>query len=133
MNPARVFLQSGGVQRKPEPVPPTTLAPQEAAALLRLQREAAERGATLRTGGRGGIAPSMVLGVLRRDQYECKIRRKGCTGNQDLTIHHKGGIAASAWLIAKAHSRDLNNLVTSCHTCHDTVHDLARADGTHRR
>lgn len=132
MNPARAFLQSGGVARKPQNAPKGALVPGEARALETLQNEAAALGATLRTGGRGGIPPSLVLGVLRRDGYECKIKRKSCTGNQDLTVHHKGGIAASAWLINKGKRRDFNNIVTSCHTCHDTVHEQARADGTDR-
>ena len=66
----------------------------EAKALDRLQAEAIEAGATLHSEGRGGLPSSVVLGVLRRDSYQCK----KCGGKEDLTMHHKADILASDYL-----------------------------------
>lgn len=112
-------------RRKPEkPVPAG-----EAKALDRIQAEAIERGATLHSGGKGGLPSSVVLGVLRRDEYRCH----KCGGQQDLTIHHKADILASDYLrrLHKTAGRtDPKNLTTLCQKCHDSVHEEARAEGT---
>lgn len=98
---------------------------EERLALARIRTEAREQGAGLHSGGEGGLPPSLVLGVFRRDQWRCK----RCGGAGDLSIHHKGGVFASKWLRSKGHAPTLNNLVTLCTRCHDTVHDDARAQG----
>lgn len=97
----------------------------EAKALERVQAEAAAKGATLLTNGKGGLPPSIVLGVMRRDEYRCK----RCGGREGLSIHHKGGVVASKWLSKKGHSMDFNNLTTICGKCHDAVHQQARDEG----
>lgn len=101
------------------------LNPSEQACLDRVQQEAAAAGATLLTDGKGGLPPSLVLGVMRRDRYRCK----RCGGADGLSMHHKGGVAASAWLRRKGHSMDMNNLATICGDCHDAIHAQARAEG----
>jgi ribosomal protein S27AE len=101
------------------------LNPAEQAALDRVQAEARDAGATLLTGGKGGLPPSLVLGVMRRDRYRCK----RCGGSEGLSMHHKGGILSSAWLAKKGHSMDLNNLATICGKCHDAMHAEARKGG----
>jgi len=97
----------------------------EAKALEKLRDEAAAKGATLATGGKGGLPPSLVLGVMRRDEYRCH----RCGQNKDLSLHHKGGIVASKWLSKKGHRLDFNNITTLCTKCHDAIHQQARAEG----
>ena len=101
------------------------LPPDENKALLVLNREARSRNATLATGGKGGLPPTLVLAVMRRDEYTCK----KCGQNQNLIVHHKGGLQnpVSRWLKAKAKSNDKNNIVTLCVSCHDNVHEEDRA------
>lgn len=101
------------------------LNPAEQAALDRVQQEAAAAGATLLTGGKGGLPPSLVLGVMRRDRYRCK----RCGGSEGLSMHHKGGVLLSTWLKKKGHSMDMNNLATICGKCHDAIHEQARGEG----
>lgn len=98
----------------------------ERAALRKLRDEARRAGATLPNGGKGGLPPSLVLGVMRRDQFTCKV----CGGQENIGVHHKGGIVESKWLSMKGHSNEPNNLVTICEPCHDRIHQKARAEGT---
>lgn len=112
-------------RRKPDKAPVVG----EAKALDRMQAEAIEAGATLHSNGQGGLPASTVLGVMRRDQYQCK----RCGGRQDLTIHHKADILASDYLrrLHKVAGRtDPKNLVVLCQSCHDSVHEQSRAEGT---
>ena len=98
---------------------------QERKALSRIRLEAKALGAVLATGGRGGLPPSLVLGVFRRDEYTCKVHGdRGEGANGGLTVHHKGGLKhpASAWLRKKDHVSTLNNLVILCARAHDDIH-----------
>ena len=101
----------------------------ERRALQKIRLEGRGKGAALTTNGKGGLPPSLVLHVFRRDEWRCK--RCGCDGNGrgGLTMHHKAGVVASRWLDEKGHSNDPNNLVTMCKTCHTEVHTEARAQG----
>lgn len=106
------------------------LSPQEAKALAKLRNEAEEAGAELASGGVGGLPPSLVLGVMRRDDYTCKVH--GDRGEGDyggLQVHHKGGIVESEWLSKKGHSNDPNNIVTLCSAAHNEIHEKAREEG----
>jgi hypothetical protein len=106
--------------------PKQQLPAQEQAALDKMRTEAEENGATLASNGEGGLPPSLVLGVFRRDKWQCK----GCGGSEMLSLHHKGHLEHpnSAWLKAKGKSNDPNNLVTLCDECHDRVHQRDRAE-----
>jgi hypothetical protein len=103
----------------------SSLPADEAKALSRIRSEAASAGATLANGGKGGLPPSMVLGIFRRDGFQCK----KCGGRENVSIHHKGGVVMSQWLSKKGHKLDRNNLVTICNRCHDKIHTEARAEG----
>lgn len=103
-----------------------SLSPDEANTLKILRREAKKRGTSLATGGKGGLPPSLVLGVMRRDNFECKV----CGSQEMISIHHKGGILSSPKMIRRGHSNQPNNLVTICVECHDALHESARDDGT---
>lgn len=102
-----------------------SLSPDEQNTLKILRREARRKGATLATGGKGGLPPSLVLGVMRRDEYECKV----CGTQEMISIHHKGGIWSSPKMFRRGHSNQPNNLVTICVECHDALHDKARDAG----
>jgi hypothetical protein len=107
------------------------LKPGERKALWKLRQEAKDLGSQLTSGGKGGLPPSLVLGVMRRDKYRCKTCGElgDVEENGGIGIHHKGGIVASKWLSSKGHSNDPNNLVTICGRCHDKEHEEAREEG----
>lgn len=94
--------------------------PEERQALAILRREARHAGATLFTNGEGGLPPSLVLTVMRRDEYRCK----KCGTQRNLIVHHKGGLQnpTSEWLEKKGKSNDTNNIVTLCEGCHNDIH-----------
>lgn len=108
--------KSGGVQNQ---------SPEERQALMTLRSEARKKGTSLASGGKGGLPSSLVLNVMRRDDYKCKL----CGGREDIGIHHKGGIQESEWLKKKDHDNDPNNLVTICTRDHNRIHEKARAEG----
>lgn len=102
----------------------------ERRALQLMRRGARQAGSKLSSAGKGGLPPSLVLGVMRRDQYTCKVcGRVGDDDNGGIGVHHKGGIVESKWLSQKGHSNDPNNIVTICNRCHDRIHQRARAEG----
>jgi hypothetical protein len=124
---ARV-VQAG--QRKSDRARRDTLAPQERAALRAIRVGARKAGSFLTSGGKGGLPPSLVLGVMRRDKFTCKVCGElGSRDNGGLGVHHKGGIPESQWLKRKGHANDPNNLVTICARCHDNIHEKAREEG----
>lgn len=115
-----------GVQGRRKPKPQEKpLHPDESRALGTLQREAKDQGAELANGGKGGLPPSLVLGVFRRDKYHCK----KCGLKKNLGVHHKGGIVESKWLSKKGHHNDPNNVVVMCGKCHDDIHQQAKKEG----
>ena len=93
-------------------------------ALANLRREAALKGTTLAKAEKGGLRPSVVLGIMRRDGFRCK----RCSNRADLEVHHKGGIPMSPWLRKKGKSNAFNNMVTLCTKCHGEIHQEA-SDG----
>jgi cytochrome c553 len=99
--------------------------PEEEKALASIRKEAAKAGTTLESDGEGGLSSSLVLGVMRRDKYTCKV----CGGKENIGVHHKGGIVKSKWLSQMGHKSTPENLVTICASCHDNVHEDARAEG----
>lgn len=98
----------------------------ERRALEKTKAEATRAGASV-ANLNGGLRPSLVLGVFRRDEWRCK----RCGGREDLGVHHKGGLKnpVSAWLHSKGKSNALNNLVTICNGCHNAVHEEDRDAG----
>lgn len=108
--------------RKPQEQQEPKLSPNEAKALAKIQSEAKEKGATLATEGKGGLPPSLVLGVFRRDGWRCE----KCGGQKNLSVHHKGGtpnLVSRALRSNKGHSNDPSNIVTVCEGCHDDAHE----------
>lgn len=126
------YVKAQEKARKPDRPQEDELPRAEKRALQKMQQEAKEIGSQLTTGGKGGLPPSLVLGVMRRDGYRCK--KCGELGDMEknggLGVHHKGGIPESKWLSKKGHANDPNNLVSICHDCHDDVHEEARENGT---
>jgi 5-methylcytosine-specific restriction endonuclease McrA len=106
------------------------LSAEERLALRRIRVESRRAHAKLKSAGRGGLPPSLVLHVFRRDKWRCK--RCGTNGPDKggLTLHHVGGIVESEWLSKKGHKNEPNNIVTLCNACHDTMHEEARKEGT---
>ncbi len=99
-------------------------------ALRNIQLEARQAGAVLKSAGKGGLPPSFVLGVFRRDKFTCKVHGdKGEGDKGGLEVHHKGGIVESEWLSKKGHKLEPNNVVTLCNKAHDEIHNKARAEG----
>jgi len=127
------WMRAERISKKPPPKesggPP--LNDNERRALWKMRREAREQGATLDSNGKGGLPPSLVLGVMRRDEWRCK----KCGGQADLSVHHKSEHMQDPK--AKMRSQLLGrqgridspaNIVTICATCHDAIHDKDRED-----
>lgn len=124
-------------KREPDPDGGSRWNAQERRALRTLRREARAAGATLASNGEGGIAPSRVLGVMRRDGFACKV----CGRNQNLGLHHKSehledpkAKARSLLLRRQGRVDDPSNLTTICESkagyegCHDRVHRKDREE-----
>ncbi len=90
-----------------------------------IRKEAKKAGTHLLHGGKGGLPPSLVLGVMRRDKYQCK----SCGSRDNIEVHHKGGIVESKWLSKKGHANEKDNIVTICDKCHNRIHEKAKAEG----
>lgn len=114
------------------------LPPKEAQALRKIQSMAKEKGAVLASGGRGGLPPSLALGVFKRDDFKCTYKDKktgkicGTSGTDDnpLTLHHLGGVPGkSKWLSKEGHKNEAQNIATVCTKDHDRIHTEARAKG----
>ena len=105
------------------------LSREERRALHRLRMEAKAKGVPLSSAGRGGLSPSLVLHVFRRDDYTCKVCGQAGRESGGIQLHHKGGVEnpASRWLAKQGKSNDPNNIVTICKACHDRLHDDDRA------
>jgi len=107
------------------------LNPKETKVLRTMQTEAKKAGATLASDGKGGLPPSLVLGVFRRDKWECK----KCGGKKNLSLHHKvfhmedPRQKAKAALVQKQGRRnDPEQLATICEDCHNKIHEEDREE-----
>lgn len=102
--------------------------------LALLRREARKAGASLATGGKGGLPPAVVLEAMRRDGFRCK----RCGSQYMLGVHHKGDVVnlVHRALRKNAHAVKPEALVTICEAredggeaCHDAIHQLDRDVG----
>lgn len=116
-------------QQKKELQKPLSVEERRSLQLIRLG--ARKVGSELRSGGKGGLPPSLVLAVMRRDGFTCKVCGElgSMKDNGGLEVHHKGGIVESKWLSSKGHKNEKNNIVSICHACHDRIHNAAREEG----
>lgn len=119
-------------QPRPKKAPPDEqpLTPEQQKALNILQQEAKRADSMLTSDGKGGLDPRLVLGAMRRDQYECQ--ECGETGNDSnggIGVHHLGGIVDSKKASRMGHKNILENIQTICDDCHDREHAEARAKG----
>jgi hypothetical protein len=103
------------------------LLPEQRKALDAMRREAKQNGATLATGGKGGLDPRLVLGLLRKAKWRCK----KCGGAEDLSVHHKAGAKnlVGERLLKRGKTDDQEGLAVICEPCHDDIHDEDRAAG----
>lgn len=130
-----------GGGRKPDRARDDELPPGEAKALAILRKEAKAEGSKLATGGKGGLPPSLVLNVMRRANYRCeydgfpgeakkaRCNELGTEANGGITVHHKGGIPATAALSNAGHTTTPKNLATLCGMHHTLLHEKARDKG----
>jgi hypothetical protein len=113
------------------------LNPEQQKTLEKLRKEAAAASSLLASGGKGGLEPGLVLNVMRRDRYKCKVcGEPGNEKNGGIGVHHKAKLENpnSQWLKDKKVETERNPndaalLVTICDRCHDGVHDEDRARG----
>jgi hypothetical protein len=106
-----------------------------------IQQEAKKAGATLKSGGEGGLDPELALKVFRRDKWRCSI--PNCKAPQkNLDLDHIGGhpkeikeavasgedvsplVKAGA---AKGHTDTMDDLHVICESHHNAVHARERA------
>lgn len=113
------------------------LAPDEANALKKMRREADAVGSFLTSDGKGGLDPSLVLGVMRRDGFKCKVCGEYGDEEQNggIGVHHKNQhitapVEKRKGMQANKEGRrnDPNQLTTICESCHDRVHERDREE-----
>lgn len=113
------------------------LSPDEQAALNKIRREARSLGSDLTSGGKGGLPPSLVLKVMRRDKYCCKVCGElgDMEENGGIGVHHKyqhiqapeereKGERANR----EGRRNDPSQMTTICARCHDDVHEEDRQE-----
>lgn len=112
------------------------LSPAEANALKKIKREGAAAGSFLTSGGKGGLPPSLVLHVMRRDKFTCKVCGElGSKENGGIGVHHKfqhitaprerlKGILANR----EGRRNDPEQMTTICAKDHDKVHQRDRKE-----
>lgn len=111
------------------------LPPDEQRALQKIRSEAARAGSFLTSGGKGGLRPSLVLGVMRRDEWRCK--KCGELGNEiengGLSVHHANQHIQNPKVRAKGiraneegRRNDPGQLHSVCAKCHDDIHEEDR-------
>lgn len=117
------------------------LAPDEANALKKLQGLAKQQGCLLTSGGKGGLPPSLVLHVFKRDadedgNFRCKVcGETGTDENGGLGVHHKyqhitapkerrKGVLANK----QGRRNDPSQMIVICARDHDKVHQRDRAE-----
>lgn len=126
MGDLAVRLKNGAERKRYD-----SLSPHERKAVGIIQADAAKVGSLLASDGIGGLAPSFVLGILRRDHFRCTVcGQKGNDDNGGIELHHLGGIVDCARNAIAGHKVTQANVVTICAHCHDAAHETARADGT---
>jgi len=112
------------------PTETLSLSDEERRALRMLKREARKAGATLRPKRTPGLPPSLVLSVMRRDGFRCKVHGDFGTETGGLEVHHKGGLEnPSARLLKRGRSNTRDNLVTVCAKAHNEIHKRDRGNG----
>lgn len=116
-------------QRKAKAKHRRELSREERHSLHAFRMDAHAHGVKLASGGRGGLSPSLVWRVMRRDEWQCKVCGENGSNSGGLTVHHIGGILESDWLAKKGHKNVPSDLVTICAQCHDRIHEKARAEG----
>lgn len=113
----------------------------EKRALKKLQQSAKKQGCLLSSNGEGGLPPSLIWHVFKRDadengKFRCKVcGEKGTEENQGLGAHHKNQhIAAPAARArgirdnATGKRNDPAGLIVVCGRDHDAVHQRDRAE-----
>jgi len=127
--------KNGG--RRPDRARDDGLKPGERKALWTMRKEAKAAGSDLASGGKGGLPPSTVLGVMRKAKYRCK--RCGELGSMEenggLSVHHKSehmedpkAQRRSRLLRGEGKVDEPSNIVPICAKCHDAIHEKDRAD-----
>lgn len=125
-------------RREDEPQSDTAgLSQDEQNALKKIQKGAADRGSFLTHEGKGGLRPSLVLYVMKRDGFKCKVC--GEYGDKDknggIGVHHRyqhitapkerhKGVLANR----QGRRNDPSELTTICERCHNHVHERDRAE-----
>jgi len=66
------------------------LSPTTAPLVAEMMKEAKAAGATLDNNGEGGLAPSLVLGIMRRDHFRC-VNEDCPTPQKNLSLDHISG------------------------------------------
>lgn len=123
-------------RRGDQPPKGDKLRPEETRALRKIKQEAKRAGSFLTSGGKGGLPPSLVLHVMRRDNFTCKVCGElGSKENGGIGVHHKfqhitapkerlKGILANK----QGRRNDPEQMTTICAKDHDKVHQRDRRD-----
>lgn len=117
------------MRRRRDPPDDPDMPDGERKALAIMRREARAAKSLLSSNGKGGLPPSLVLGVLRRDHYRCQhCDELGAEPNGGVGVHHKGGVRNAPTLrLARMGKRSVpENLEAICRRCHDGLHDEDR-------
>lgn len=131
------WAEAGKVARKSDRSQSDSLSPGERKALWKMRDEAKAAGSQLTSGGKGGLPPSLVLGVMRKAHYRCKACGEvgDMQKNGGLGVHHKSEhmedpkAQARSKLLGKLGRIDApSNVVAMCGRCHDHIHQEDRQE-----
>lgn len=132
----RRFAKGGDDGKRSDLPQKKKLNAEERKALIKIREGARKAGSYLASGGEGGLPPSLVLGVMKKANWRCKVCGElGSKENGGLSIHHKNqhitapkermkGMLA----IEQGRKNDPSQIVAICATCHDKIHQKDRAE-----
>jgi len=136
MDKAALKRFAGNGDDKPNHPPKRKLNAEERRALFKIKEGAKKAGSYLASGGEGGLPPSLVLGIFRRDKWRCKTcGQLGTEENGGLELDHKyqhitepKARAKGVLALKQGRKNDPSQIASICHACHNKRHEEDRAE-----
>ncbi len=130
------FANSGDDGKRSDLPQKKKLGREERKALMKIKEGAKKAGSLLANGGEGGLPPSLVLGLMKKAGFRCKVCGElGTKENGGISLHHKfqhitapkekhKGMLA----LEQGRKNDPSQIVVLCIKDHDAIHEKDRAE-----